>query len=111
MKSFKIKVFSGKINTLYYIATDLNGFLKYPNESLFSKAFCFFQTFHELILCFANELMFLRAQFYLWLYTKRNKQYLYIWLGFPDGSEVKNPPANAGDTGSISESGDPLEEK
>ena len=26
-------------------------------------------------------------------------------MGFPGGSVVKNPPANAGDTGSISESG------
>ena len=27
------------------------------------------------------------------------------WLGFPGGSEVKNPPANAGDMGSIPGSG------
>ena len=25
----------------------------------------------------------------------------YTWQGFPGGSVVKNPPANAGDTGSI----------
>ena len=29
---------------------------------------------------------------------------LWITRGFPDCSVVKNPPANAGDTGSISES-------
>ena len=29
--------------------------------------------------------------------------------GFPGGSAVKNPPANAGDMGSIPGSGDPLE--
>ena len=28
--------------------------------------------------------------------------YIYISLGFPDGTGVKNPPANAGDTGSVS---------
>ena len=27
--------------------------------------------------------------------------YIYIYLGFPDGSVVKNPPANAGDAGLI----------
>ena len=31
--------------------------------------------------------------------------------GFPDGSVVKNPPANAGDVGSIPGSEDPLEQK
>ena len=35
---------------------------------------------------------------------------MYIW-GFPGGSVVKNPPANAGDTGSILESRDPLEKE
>ena len=35
--------------------------------------------------------------------------YIYI-LGFPGGSVVKNPPANAGDVGSIPELGRPLEE-
>ena len=29
-------------------------------------------------------------------------------MGFPDGSMVKNPPANAGDVGLIPESGRPL---
>ena len=29
----------------------------------------------------------------------------YVLNGFPDGSVVKNPPANAGDVGSISGSG------
>ena len=32
-------------------------------------------------------------------------------LGFPGGSVVKNPPANAGDAGSISGSGRFLEEE
>ena len=31
--------------------------------------------------------------------------------GFPGGSVVKNPPANAGDGGSNPRSGDPLEEE
>ena len=31
-------------------------------------------------------------------------------IDFPGGSAVKNPPANAGDVGSIPESGGPLEE-
>ena len=31
--------------------------------------------------------------------------------GFPGGSAVKNPPANAGDVGSIPGLGDPLENK
>ena len=35
---------------------------------------------------------------------------MYIW-GFPGGSVVKNPPANAGDTGSILVSRDPLEKE
>ena len=26
---------------------------------------------------------------------------VFYYMGFPDGSVVKNPPANAGDTGSI----------
>ena len=25
----------------------------------------------------------------------------YIWMGFPGSSVVKNPPANAGDPGSV----------
>ena len=29
------------------------------------------------------------------------------WEGFPGGSEVKNPPANAGDTDLIPDLGDP----
>ena len=33
-----------------------------------------------------------------------------ITLGFPSGTLVKNPPANAGDTGLIPGLGDPLEE-
>ena len=28
-----------------------------------------------------------------------------MWEGFPHGSEVKNPPANAGDMGSIPDPG------
>ena len=32
-------------------------------------------------------------------------------MGFPGGSEVKNPPANAGDAGSIPGEEDPLEEE
>ena len=32
-------------------------------------------------------------------------------LGFPGGSAVKNPPANAGDTSSIPGLEDPLDEK
>ena len=32
-------------------------------------------------------------------------------MGFPDGSVVKNPPANAGDVGSIPGLGDPLEKE
>ena len=32
-------------------------------------------------------------------------------LAFPDGSLVKNPPANAGDMGLISRSEDPLEKE
>ena len=37
----------------------------------------------------------------------RENVYLYICIkgGFPGGSVVKNPPANAGDAGSISGSG------
>jgi len=34
------------------------------------------------------------------LFIKRN-----VLQGFPDGSVVKNPPANAGDTGSIPDLG------
>ena len=33
---------------------------------------------------------------------KLKKKNIYISLGFPDGTGVKNPPANAGDTGSVS---------
>ena len=35
---------------------------------------------------------------------KKKKIYIYIYisLGFPDGTGVKNPPANAGDTRSVS---------
>ena len=33
---------------------------------------------------------------------------LYIWYNFPGGSTVKNPPADAGDTGSLGLK-DPLE--
>ena len=32
-------------------------------------------------------------------------------MGFPDGSVVKNPPANAGDVDSIPGLGDPLEKE
>ena len=32
-------------------------------------------------------------------------------MGFPAGSVVKNPLANAGDTGSVLGSGDPLEKE
>ena len=32
-------------------------------------------------------------------------QIVPVGVGFPDGSEVKNPPANAGDVGSIPGSG------
>ena len=40
--------------------------------------------------------------------ARRNKMLqegLVLLLGFPGGSMVKNPPANAGDTGSIPDSG------
>ena len=33
------------------------------------------------------------------------------WVDFPGGAVVKNPPANAGDTGSILGQEDPLEEE
>ena len=38
----------------------------------------------------------------LGIYTEKNnsKRVMY-YMGFPDGAVVKNPPANAGDTGSI----------
>ena len=35
----------------------------------------------------------------------RNERWVGIQLGFPGGSVVKNPPANAGDTGLIPGSG------
>jgi len=35
------------------------------------------------------------------------KRVLHPWRGFPGGSEVKNPPANAGDTDLIPDLGDP----
>ena len=38
-------------------------------------------------------------------------RFTIIDLGFPAGSVVKNPPANAGDLGSIPGSEDPLEEE
>ena len=59
-------------------------------------------------------------QFYFWVYIQKNTKTV-IWkdigtpmfmLGFPDGSVVKNPPTNAGDTremGSILGQEDPLE--
>ena len=34
-----------------------------------------------------------------------------VKLGFPGGSEVENPPPNAGDVGSIPGQGDPLEKE
>ena len=33
---------------------------------------------------------------------KSKKQGIHVYVGFPSGSAVKNPPANAVDTGSIS---------
>ena len=36
--------------------------------------------------------------------------YIYVYSGFPGGSVVKNPPANAGDMGSIPVLGRPPEE-
>ena len=56
------------------------------------------------------------VHFELILYTEWGKDsvlFFYIWVsccpGFPDGSVVKNPPANMGDLGMIQE--DPLEEE
>ena len=51
--------------------------------------------------------MNLKMQTYLLLYITFNLKCTYLW-GFPGGTEVKNPPANAEDardTGSIPESG------
>ena len=39
----------------------------------------------------------------------RNSMVVQWFKGFPGGSVVKNPPANAGDTGSIPGLKDPLE--
>ena len=33
---------------------------------------------------------------------KSKKEGIHVYVGFPSGSAVKNPPANAADTGSIS---------
>ena len=38
---------------------------------------------------------------------KSKKQGIHVYVGFPSGSAVKNPPANAVDTGSISGLGRP----
>ena len=43
-----------------------------------------------------NMIKLVKNIFYLWLHTLS---------GFPGGSAVKNPPANAGDTGSVPGSG------
>ena len=44
-----------------------------------------------------------------------NKNQFWLWvtsiLGFPGGSVVKNPPANAGDAGSILGQADPMEKE
>ena len=40
-----------------------------------------------------------------WQFLKKEYQRLYgldVYTGFPDGSAIKNPPANAGDTGNSS---------
>ena len=44
---------------------------------------------------------------------KERKQisYIYTYMGFPGGSEVKASASNAGDLGSIPGSGDPLEKE
>ena len=41
--------------------------------------------------------------------TTERLTHTYIILGFPDGSVVKNPPANSGDAGLIPVQEDPLE--
>ena len=35
------------------------------------------------------------------MYSKVIQLYMCIYMGFPDGSVVKNLPANAGDTGDM----------
>ena len=42
---------------------------------------------------------------------KEKNVFVPVLMGFPGGSVVKNPPANAGDTGLTPGSGDPLEEE
>ena len=39
--------------------------------------------------------------------VQQSESTVYMYQGFPGGSVVKNPPANAGDTGLIPESGRP----
>ena len=56
---------------------------------------------------------FLMTKYFLYIYKGNKWRYRYIYIGFPCGSVVKNPPANAGaagDTGSIPGSGRPPRE-
>ena len=49
--------------------------------------------------------MFTHACIYLYTYTNIYLHiHIHVW-GFPNGSVVKNPPANVGDVGSIPRSG------
>ena len=49
--------------------------------------------------------MFTHACIYLYTYTNIYLHiHIHVW-GFPNGSVVKNPPANVGDVGSILRSG------
>ena len=44
-------------------------------------------------------------KFFLVVGSSMFRSWVGVWLGFPDGSVIKNPPANVGDAGSIPGSG------
>ena len=64
--------------------------------------------------CLNDLLMFKRYNYFHPNIHKACGKHLLLWIcgkTFSGGSMVKNPPANAGDTGSIPASGNPLEKE
>ena len=69
----------------------------HKQHQLLWAASCFSQGKHAVVIKYLCCAMFIAFPS---LFIKRN-----VLQGFPDGSVVKNPPANAGDTGSIPDLG------